>query len=66
MYFKDMHILSMKDFSKEMIDHILETAEKLEPIAVMKERSDMLAGKVLAVLFFEPAPGHACLLRPLC
>jgi len=55
MYFKDMHILSMKDFSKEMIDHILETAEKLEPIAVMKERSDMLAGKVLAVLFFEPS-----------
>ncbi len=45
----------MKDFSKEMIDHILETAEKLESIAVMKERSDMLNGKVLAVLFFEPS-----------
>ncbi|AGB48558.1 aspartate carbamoyltransferase [Methanomethylovorans hollandica DSM 15978] len=55
MYFKDLHILSMKDFSKEMIDHILETAEKLEPIAVRKERSGMLAGKVLGVLFFEPS-----------
>lgn len=45
----------MKDFSKEMIDHILETAEKLEPIASKKNRSELLNGKILAILFFEPS-----------
>lgn len=38
-----------------MIDHILTAAEKMEPIARGEERSDLLSGKILAVLFFEPS-----------
>ncbi|MCD4704412.1 MAG: aspartate carbamoyltransferase [Methanosarcinaceae archaeon] len=55
MAFEDMHIISMKDFSRDTIDHILATAEELEPIARGKRTSDLLAGKILAVLFFEPS-----------
>ncbi|WP_292466536.1 aspartate carbamoyltransferase [Methanolobus sp.] len=55
MKFKDQHIISMREFPREMIDHILNAAEKMEPIAHGKQKSDMLAGKVLAVLFFEPS-----------
>jgi aspartate carbamoyltransferase catalytic subunit len=45
----------MRNFSREMIDHILTAAEKMEPIARGEERSDLLSGKILAVLFFEPS-----------
>jgi len=55
MTFKDQHIISMKDYSRDMIDHILNTAEKLEPIARGEKTSGLLDGKVLAVLFFEPS-----------
>ncbi|HJH31447.1 MAG TPA: aspartate carbamoyltransferase [Methanosarcinaceae archaeon] len=55
MTFKDLHIISMKDFSRDTIDHILNTAEKLEPIARGTEKSDILDGKVLSLLFFEPS-----------
>ncbi len=55
MRFKNQHIISMKDFSRDMIDHILNTAEKLEPIARGKEISTLLNGKVLMLLFFEPS-----------
>lgn len=55
MKFKEQHIISMREFSREMIDHILNAAEKMEPIARGKNTSDLLAGKILAVLFFEPS-----------
>ncbi|WP_292484591.1 aspartate carbamoyltransferase [Methanohalobium sp.] len=55
MRFKDFDTISMKDFSRDMIDHILDTADKLEPIAKNEEKSDILNGKILAVLFFEPS-----------
>ncbi len=55
MKFTDQPIISMNDFSREMIDHILTTAEKMEPIALGKQKSDLLSGKILAVLFFEPS-----------
>ncbi|NPE29648.1 aspartate carbamoyltransferase [Methanococcoides sp. SA1] len=55
MTFKDLHIISMKSFSRDMIDHVLNTAEMLEPIARDKTKSDILKGKVLGVLFFEPS-----------
>lgn len=55
MKFKDQHIISTRHFSREMIDHILNTAEKMEPVARGETKSDLLAGKILAVLFFEPS-----------
>ncbi|MFP4654501.1 MAG: aspartate carbamoyltransferase [Methanohalobium sp.] len=55
MRFKDLDIISMKDFSRDMIDHILDTAEKLEPIANGEDKSGILNGKILSLLFFEPS-----------
>jgi aspartate carbamoyltransferase catalytic subunit len=52
--FKKRHILSMRDFSRDEIDSVLELAAELEPYALGK-RSDILSGKILALLFFEPS-----------
>jgi len=51
--FKGRDIISVKDFTREEIDYILKIAEALEPVA--KTGSDMLRGKILATLFFEPS-----------
>ena len=53
MEFEGRDILSIKDFTREEIDYILEIAEAMEPVA--KKGSDMLKGKLLATLFFEPS-----------
>jgi len=52
--FKRRHVLSMRDFSREEIDSVLETAASLEPYARGKG-SGLLSGKILALLFFEPS-----------
>jgi len=51
--FAGRDIISIKDFSREEIDYVLEVAESMEPLA--KTGSDMLQGKILATLFFEPS-----------
>ena len=51
--FKGRDIISIKDFTREEIDYVLKIAEALEPVA--KTGSDMLRGKILATLFFEPS-----------
>ena len=51
--FKGRDILSMKAFSRSEIDFILDKATDIEPLWVTG--SDMLKGKVLATLFFEPS-----------
>jgi len=51
--FKGRDIVSIKDFTREEIDYILKTAGDMEPIA--KSGSNMLRGKILATLFFEPS-----------
>src|SRR3990172_6561939 len=48
------HIISMKDFSRDEIDIILKRAKGFEPVAKGK-KSDMLSGKILATLFYEPS-----------
>ena len=53
MQFKGRDIVSIKDFNREEIDYILKTAASMEQIA--KKGSDMLHGKILATLFFEPS-----------
>ena len=53
MKFKGRDIISIKDFNRKEIDYILKTAEAIEPLA--KSGSDMLHGKMLATLFFEPS-----------
>jgi aspartate carbamoyltransferase catalytic subunit len=55
MPFKNNHVISMKDFSRKEIDYVLDTAEKLEPVAKGETRSKLLDGKIVALLFFEPS-----------
>jgi aspartate carbamoyltransferase catalytic subunit len=51
--FKGRDIVSIKDFTREEIDYILKTAASMEQTA--KKGSNMLHGKILATLFFEPS-----------
>jgi aspartate carbamoyltransferase catalytic subunit len=51
--FEGRDIISVKDFSRDEIDYILKIAQAMEPIAT--QGSDMLRGKILATLFFEPS-----------
>jgi len=51
--FEGRDIISIKDFSREEIDYVLNIAKAMEPLAA--KGSDMLGGKILATLFFEPS-----------
>jgi aspartate carbamoyltransferase catalytic subunit len=53
MQFKGRDIISIKDFSREEIDYILTKTAAMEPMA--KKGSDLLKGKILATLFYEPS-----------
>ncbi|MEM3770122.1 MAG: aspartate carbamoyltransferase [Candidatus Bathyarchaeia archaeon] len=53
MHFEGRDIISVRDFSREEIDYILKVARAMEPLA--QKGSDMLRGKILATLFFEPS-----------
>ncbi len=55
MDFKGQHLISAQTLSKEAIERILEVAYEMEPFAGKEEASDLLRGKVLATLFFEPS-----------
>jgi len=51
--FANRDIVSIKDFTREEINYILQTAEAVEPLT--EKGSDMLRGKIMATLFFEPS-----------
>ena len=53
MEFVGRDIVSIKDFSREEIDHVLKTTDDVEPFA--KKSSQALNGKIMATLFFEPS-----------
>lgn len=53
MEFAGRDIISIRDFSRKEIDYILKVAGAMEPLA--RKGSDMLKGKILATLFFEPS-----------
>ena len=55
MAFNQKDIISIRDFDKKDIEYILKLAEKMEPIARSKEKSDALSGKLLGMLFYEPS-----------
>jgi aspartate carbamoyltransferase catalytic subunit len=52
--FMKSHVLSMRELSQEDIDSVLDLAASLEPDAWWR-KSYMMAGKILALLFFEPS-----------
>src|SRR2546430_6305357 len=49
--FAGRDIVSIRDFSRKEIDHVLHMAEVMEPLA--KKGSDMLHGRIMATLFYE-------------
>jgi len=51
--FKGRDIVSIEDFSREEINYILKSSQAMEQFAA--KGSDMLKGKILANLFFEPS-----------
>ena len=51
--FKGRDIISIEDFSQQEINHILDVSKTMEPLASIG--SDVLKGKILATLFFEPS-----------
>jgi aspartate carbamoyltransferase catalytic subunit len=48
-------ILSLKDFDRAELDHILAVAEELAPIAHNRQNTDLLKDKILAVAFYQPS-----------
>jgi len=48
-------VVSIKDFSKKEIEHILTYAKKMVPYAKGEKYTDILKGKILSSLFFEPS-----------
>jgi aspartate carbamoyltransferase catalytic subunit len=51
--FANRDIVSIRGFTREEIDYVLDVAGAVEPLA--EKGSDMLSGKVMATLFFEPS-----------
>lgn len=55
MNLKGKDIISIRDLSKEEIDYILDYAKKMLPYAKGEKRLNLLEGKILSSLFFEPS-----------
>ncbi|MBN2065250.1 MAG: aspartate carbamoyltransferase [Candidatus Thermoplasmatota archaeon] len=55
MNFKDKDIISIKDFSKQEINGIISYAKKMVPYAKGEKKTELLKGKVMSSLFFEPS-----------
>jgi len=53
--FKGRDIVSIKELSKEDMEIVFEVAREMIPIARGERKSDLLEGKILATLFFEPS-----------
>ena len=53
--FKDKHILHGNQFSKEDLDKIMQVADEFEQGLEKGQTYDLMKGKVLAALFFEPS-----------
>jgi len=55
MNFKGKDIISIKDFSKKQINYILSYSKKMLAYAKGEKYTEILKGKVLSTLFFEPS-----------
>ncbi len=55
MNFEGRDIISIKDLTKEEIVHVLDVGEEMVPIAQGEKKSNLLEGKIMASLFFEPS-----------
>lgn len=55
MDFKGSDILSAKQFNRGDIELVMKYADKMVPIASKEKTSQLLAGKIMASLFYEPS-----------
>ena len=55
MDYTNKDVISIKDFSKNEINHIITTASKMAPYAKGEKHTDCLKEYVLSSLFFEPS-----------
>jgi len=55
MNFKHRDVISIKDFTKEEIEYILEYAKRMIPYATGEKHTTLLKQQILATLFFEPS-----------
>jgi aspartate carbamoyltransferase catalytic subunit len=55
MVLKDRDVLSIRDLSREEIDEVLRAARRMIPYAEGSKTSELLAGKILTLAFFEPS-----------
>jgi len=55
MNFTHRDIISIKDFSKDEIEYILEYAKRMIPYANAEKHTTLLQQQILATLFFEPS-----------
>jgi aspartate carbamoyltransferase catalytic subunit len=55
MDFKGRDVVSINDFTLEEINYVLDVAEKMVPAARGEEALDLVPGKLLASLFYEPS-----------
>lgn len=53
--FTGRDIISIKDFSKTDIEYVINAAKQMIPAATGVRKSNLLNGKILATLFFEPS-----------
>ena len=55
MNFKNRDIISIKDFSKEEIEYIIDYSKKMIPYAKGEKHTTLLKENILSALFFEPS-----------
>ncbi|WP_299266505.1 aspartate carbamoyltransferase [uncultured Psychrosphaera sp.] len=55
MNFSGQHVLSVNQFERDNLEYIFSIAEKMEPYAKRKVRTNVLDGAILGNLFFEPS-----------
>jgi len=49
------HIISIREFTREEIDFVLEKSEVMEKKLSAEKKLDLMKGKILALMFFEPS-----------
>ena len=58
--FKGMHVLSTTQFDETMLRFVFETASAMKRMVQEKRKSDVLRGRILANVFFEPSTRTMC------
>lgn len=58
--FDGMHVLSTSQFDEPMLRVLFETASAMKKMVATKRKSDLLRGRILANVFFEPSTRTMC------